>query len=325
MKRTSSKTMCMNIGYALHQAGAHTLEILKGPITQTDQAWQLPGLRCQDQIDGYSIFEYLDRTTSFNLSTFPGWYASCLGIIKAGVKLARNGVYPGTSKVFTNTSPEILRWWFSQPSDDGLAPTIFALEAVECWRRSSKVAEIIQTENDYYVKDFNIGIRDGLVLGWDGPQVSIAGSVDAYLEMPRGAVLSECHYDIVAKVRSAVVEHPTEDLIGIESALNALYFIYRDSHCADLVTGLQDSEGTALTAQAVKFAAKTAWDIWQSALPHTSKIQAIGEVLVPSLLQPKGFLRIFGDVAKIPVPTPRRLEAIERYFAKLVTLKRLDV
>lgn len=324
MKRSACRSMCNNIGAALHLAGAHTTQILTGPIENTQDAWQLPGLRCRDELAGLTIYEYLDRPTSFKTATFQSWYDSVLRLIAAGGKLNRSGIYPGAYEVFTNVTPEVLRWWFSQPGSDGMAQTIFALEAVECWKRSNKSELVVEDYDNFYVKGYDIGVRDGVVIGWTGAQVSIAGSVDAYLEMPRGAVVNECHYDIIAKVRSATVEHPPEDVLGVESALQALYFIYRDTHCADLVSSMKDSEGTAKTAQAVKFAAKTALDIWNSNLAHTSKVQAISEVLVPTLMSSKKFYTIFGDIEKAPVPTSRRLARIDRYFAELIATKRLE-
>jgi hypothetical protein len=145
---------------------------------------------------------------------------------------------------------------------------------------------------------------------WDA---DCTGAVQGMLETPRGVSHANCHYDLIARLRSALHEEPGRfpEFMGMDYALQALRVLADGEICKDLQQAIERMSLVAFKRKARANAFAEALGVMESwTFTDRAKVSMILEILVPAHYNLEVFARKILDPRKIfPAVLSRRTEA----------------
>lgn len=203
---------------ALAKIGLAQDDILRGEIKHTELPWQVPPLAVEATLFDVPLSAYLDQPMYVNTDNLFGlWTEALMHMKNAPYKVLKvEGTYLNTSGAIPACKGAERPLYLSVPEGfpngiSDMAAVVLSLECAHLVRNNSRHESFVSDEDNYYAvitSGIEIGVKNGLPAVcadiWDLP---ITGMVQELVRTPRGSVWEGCDHDIVAKVRSLVVEH----------------------------------------------------------------------------------------------------------------------
>lgn len=222
------------VNAAFLRAGVKPLDTA-GQLVYTELAWQNPPLlNTVEKLNGVYLFEYFDHNLRVNPEKLYMFWKTQLQLLYHNAHNAVDKEKDTLANVrklgILETGQQRLR--FSVPEGypdriDMFAGALFSLEVAHLAATSTSL-EFVRDENNYYVTMADgriMGVKGGLPAISDPWDVSIAGAVWEFLEMPRGRTSTLCLYDPLAKLRSVLWDRKDDfrgEFQAVDYALQAL-------------------------------------------------------------------------------------------------------
>lgn len=301
LKRT--RQLAEAVAASFGAVGFTPADLLQGPINLTDLAWQAPALEPDCKLRGAPLTHYLDYPLGVDSRALYDFYSLGLYALAHGSErhLGPNGwaqlgaVFGGASSGERKCALSVPDRW---PEIDENAAIMFGLECAHVFKTSGKCLEFISGKDDYYAVTTwgRVGIVEGrLSLMADYWDTSVAGFVQALLQQPRGIISTECHYDIIARLRSVLFEKA--DIFGefeaLDMALQTLRIWCAGSTPKELVHAVSQISYETLkrrTQMASYDQAIATMENWH--LSDRVKIGMLIEILVPTCMPQNLFNKV---------------------------------
>lgn len=316
------KLLAEAVASSFEAAGYGSAELLQGPIVITDLVWQTPPLEVAQDYWGVPFQDYLDYPLMVDSLKLHEFYGRGLFLLRHGPEeITTMEGYRGLSKVIINCLKGerklALPLYENWPEGEPHTGPQFALEVARLFKTSSDVvSEFISDRDNYYVSTpwGKVGIVDGFVSQsadlWD---VSCKGLVPGMLEKPRGKSSMDCHYDVLARLRSALHQEPARfpDFEMVDLGLQALRVLSDGGICREIQQALSQMSAKAFKRRLKITAYQQAIDVMMSwSLTDRVKISMLQEILMPTYMSLPEFSRKIFDPYKImPAVLPRKSEA----------------
>lgn len=320
---------------AVHRAGFSTSEILKSEIKHTDLPWQVPQLTGSPLVlEGLGLQEFCDRRESvdiFKVRDF--WFNGLHNMYRRPKDVADQYGWKGTSPLMYNTTAGDRNLRFSVPEGwpepVEYAGAMFSME-VAFMLSLSRNLKIEQTVSDYYVEtpEFGpIGVLRGVPSVADSPwDIPVDGMIDALATSPRGLIITECRYDLLARLRSIGLENEGRftDHEAFDHALQILYFLEGAGRSLVLQDALNAAVPTLRNVQRQIGIVEDCSEIMQEWVTSDRvKLLQLSERLVPEVISKHAFASLVWNFQKQP-PLVLRDNTVKKIRENLTQL-RLDL
>lgn len=316
------KLLAEAVASSFEAAGYSSADLLQGQIVITDLVWQTPPLEVAELYWGVPFQDYLDYPLIVDSMKLHEFYTNGLFLLRhAPEEITTAEGYRGLSKVILNCLKGerklALPLYENWPEGEPHTGPQFALEVARLFKTSSDVvSEFVSDRDNYYVSTpwGKVGITDGLVSHsadlWD---VSCKGLVPGMLEQPRGKSSTECHYDVLARLRSALHQEPARfaDFEMVDLGLQALRILSDGENCREVQQALSQMSAKAFKRRLKITAYQQAIDVMLSwSLTDRVKISMLQEILMPTYMSLPEFSRKILDPHKVmPAVLSRKTEA----------------
>lgn len=292
LKRT--KLLAEAVAASFEAAGFSPSDLLQGQIRITDLPWQAPPLLCEAPLGGVPLHEHLAYPLGADAEELYRFYLDTLAGLKTDPEnIATPEGYKGLARVLPratagerNLALPVPDGW---PAGTYSTGAMFAMEVARLFFTSTiHCSAFVSNANDYYATTpwGDVGVKAGLPTAcqdlWDLPCL---GHVQGMLELPRGLLSTNCSYDIVARLRSALHESPEAfaEFEGVDYALQALRILAGSGLSQELKTAVERMSLTAFKRKARIKAFEEAVSVMQSwHLTDRAKVSMLMEILVPT-------------------------------------------
>lgn len=282
------------VAASFSSAGYSPADLLQGPISITDLPWQAPPLQCEALLDQVPLHEHLSYPLAVDAEGLYLFYLDTLAGLKtdpenvASADTYRNlaRAMPKASAGERNLALPVPDGW---PSGSYSTGAMFAMEVARLFYTSTSVcSNFVSDADNYHVTTpwGLVGVVDGFPSAsadlWD---LSCKGCVQGMLELPRGLLSTNCSYDLIARLRSALHETPERfpEFEGVDYALQALRILAGNTLCLELKAAVERMSLAAFKRRARIKAFEEALGTMQSwHLTDRTKISMLLEVLVPT-------------------------------------------
>jgi hypothetical protein len=201
------------------------------------------------------------------------------------------------------------------PAHDLTACAVFSMEMVRALvLHTSVCSNFAHDEVSYKVTTpwGEVGISEGRVIGADDSLGDYSGFISGMLESPRGRLSTECHYDLLSRLRSALYEDPGRfaEWQGTDNALQALRVLCEGLPLLDLQAAISGMSMQAAKRRLRATAFQEALTIMESwSFTDRTKISMLLELLVPNFMNMRDFARKIQDPNKVlPAVLPTKSE-----------------
>lgn len=316
------KLLADAVARSFEVAGFSPADLLGGPITITELAWQAPPLKVERLYWGVPFSSYLDYSLTLDSAALFEWYKNGLYWLKhAPETIADTEGYLGLSKLIFNAKPgerklalPLPEGW---PSGEHSTGPMFALEVARLFKTSCKdVTEFFEDDSNYFVRTpwGTVGIVEGFVSEhqdvWD---ISCVGLVQGLLEGPRGFTATSCLYDTIARLRSVLHQEAGRfpDFDMVDYALQALRILADGEICKELHRALEGMSAAGFRRKArIKAYEEAVSTMLSWSLNDRAKISTLQELLVPTYMSLAEYSRKILDPYKImPSVLSNKVEA----------------
>lgn len=292
-------------------AGFSPAELLQGPIVLTDLTWQVPPLEVPALYWGVPFQDYLDYPLEINSEELYDYYRQGLMLLSMGPEeITDDQGYKGLTRLILGCRKGerrlALPLYEGWPAGSTTTGPVFALEVARLFKTSCKKLQgFVSDESNYHAVTpwGKVGIVNGYVSDsrdlWD---VDCSNLVPGMLEQPRGQVVVECQYDILARLRSALHQEPErfKDFELADLALQALRVLSYGELCHELLTAVSQMSSKAFKRKLKIATYSKALEIMKSwDLSDRVKISMLQELLMPGYMSLSEFSRKVLDPHKI--------------------------
>lgn len=318
-------------------AGFSPAELLQGPITFTDLTWQATPLAVATPYWGVPFRDYLDYPLDIDPEGLYDYYRQGLLLLSVGPEeITDSEGYKGLTRLVLGCRKGerrlALPLYEGWPEGSTTTGPVFALEMAHIYKTSCReVKAFVADESNYYADTpwGKVGVVDGYVSDsrdlWD---VDCRQLVPEMLAQPRGQPVTECQYDVLARLRSALYQEPErfKDLELLDLALQALRILSYGELCHELVTAVSQMSSRAFKRKLKIEAYSRAVDIMKSwNITDRVKISMLQELLMPAYMSLPEFSRKIWDPHKImPSVLSTRSEARIMNYLTFVLRKTQD-
>jgi len=297
-------------------------------IEITDLAWQAPPLIVPQMLGGAPVHAYLDVPVPLNEARIMEFWRDTLDQMwNTPSRLLRRGTLAtlGTHMPKLKVGQRALR--FAVPAGypqllEESAGAMFSLELAHACATSLPIQELVEDEDNYYVKVFGniVGIKDGRI-ATDSPwDYDVTGQVTDLMLMPRGASDYTPRYDQITALRSVLYVHRRrfpKNFEALDAALQGLRLLTLGAgHCPPLVQEMYraplDIGQVRIHERYLRDAVETTLD---ESISDRAKLVVLHNALVPDIITNAAFKHNIFSGAQYPFTLAAgKLEQIESWL-----------
>lgn len=300
---TQVRALAKAISTALAAAGLSQEELFPGQIAHTDLPWAAPPLRTSLLLGGVPLQDYLDSPVRLEEAKLEGFWRQTLAQMwYEPSRLVRKGAIANCAWAMPRAALAQRMLRFSVPAGwpqhtSELAGAQFTLELAHTAAISLPYDQLQCDDSNYWVRlrsGLTIGIADGKILTESPWEMDVSGQVLDLLEMTRGAVSYDCHFDQIASVRSVLYTHQgrfRQNFEALDLALQALRLLATGQHCPALTQVMRVAPVDMALQREREHALHESLEVLASDMSGRDKLRTMHSLLVPVVLTETGFRR----------------------------------